>query len=236
MTDEFFRFPHTPHIVWLGEGSPRDDKLLSATEVDALLAGPVVVEEKLDGANLGFSLPLDGTLRAQNRGTYLQAPFTGQFKRLTAWLAQHERPLAETLGNDLIAFGEWCAARHTLGYDRLPDWWLLFDVYDRRAGRFWGTRRRDTWAAAAGVAVVPELHRGETNLARLREWAMTERSHYRDGPLEGVVVRSEDADWSNARGKLVNPAFAAGIEAHWRRRRIEWNRLSSSPMPRSPTR
>lgn len=236
MTDGFFRFPRTPHLAWLGDGSPRDDKLLSATEVDALLAGPVVVEEKLDGANLGFALTPDGTLRAQNRGTYLQAPFAGQFKRLAAWLAQHERLLAETLGNDLIAFGEWCAARHTLGYDRLPDWWLLFDVYDRREGRFWSTKRRDRWAVTARVAVVPVLHRGDTSLARLRECVTTERSHYRDGLLEGVVVRSEDADWINARGKLVNPAFATGIEEHWRRRRIEWNRLASSPMPWSPSR
>ncbi|MGV3590570.1 MAG: DNA ligase, partial [Gammaproteobacteria bacterium] len=27
--DEFFRFPHTPHIAWLGAGMPRDDKVLA---------------------------------------------------------------------------------------------------------------------------------------------------------------------------------------------------------------
>lgn len=64
----FFRFPHTPHIAWLGEGMPRGDKLLSAAEVDELLSCQGVVEEKLDGANLGFSLAPDGGLRAQNRG------------------------------------------------------------------------------------------------------------------------------------------------------------------------
>ena len=68
MTSDFFRFPHTPHLVWLGEGTPRDDKVLSHLEVNALLSADVVVEEKLDGANLGFSLSTDGGLRAQNRG------------------------------------------------------------------------------------------------------------------------------------------------------------------------
>ena len=24
--DEFFRFPHTPHITWLGSDKPRDDQ------------------------------------------------------------------------------------------------------------------------------------------------------------------------------------------------------------------
>ena len=62
MTD-FFRFPHTPHLAWLGEGTPRDDKVLSSHEAAALLAGEVVVEEKLDGANVGLSLDPDGGLR-----------------------------------------------------------------------------------------------------------------------------------------------------------------------------
>ena len=56
MSDGFFRFPHTPHLTWLGLGEPRDDKVLSGDEALALLSADVVLEEKLDGANLGFSL------------------------------------------------------------------------------------------------------------------------------------------------------------------------------------
>ncbi|HRH77397.1 MAG TPA: RNA ligase family protein, partial [Cellvibrionaceae bacterium] len=87
--NNFFRFPHTPHIAWLGEGSPRDDKVLAPNEASSLLANDVVVEEKLDGTNIGFSLGLDGQLQVQNRGQYLVAPYTGQFSRLTNWLALH---------------------------------------------------------------------------------------------------------------------------------------------------
>ena len=35
---DFFRFPHTPHIAWLGKDSPRDDKVLSTLEGSRLLA------------------------------------------------------------------------------------------------------------------------------------------------------------------------------------------------------
>ena len=94
MTANFFRFPHTPHLAWLGEGLPRDDKVLLPIEVMALLAGNVVVEEKLDGANVGLSLTPDGILRAQNRGQYLAEPHAGQFARLPAWLAQHDEGYA----------------------------------------------------------------------------------------------------------------------------------------------
>jgi hypothetical protein len=62
----FFRFPHTLHIAWLGKGQPRDDKVLPRAEAEALLAGVVVLEEKVDGANLGFSLGDDAEVRVQH--------------------------------------------------------------------------------------------------------------------------------------------------------------------------
>ena len=71
MTNVFHKFPHTPHMLWLGTGSPRDDKVLNPAEVTEFLSGEVIVEEKVDGANLGLSLGPDGRVRAQSRGNYL---------------------------------------------------------------------------------------------------------------------------------------------------------------------
>ncbi len=223
---EFFRFPHTPHIAWLGEGAPRDDKVLGLEEVAELLSGPVVVEEKLDGANLGFSVGPNGQLRAQNRGQYLAAPHAGQFQRLPEWMALHGTGLADALGETLIAFGEWCAARHSLDYPALPDWWLLFDVFDRQSGRFWSTRRRDVLASKLRLAVVPRLATGPQTVASLRNGVERWQSQFRDGGLEGVVVRCEDDDWLLGRGKLVRADFTQAIDSHWRSRKLEWNRVS----------
>jgi len=225
---DFFRFPHTPHLVWLGEGAPRDDKVLSPAEADALLARAVVVEEKLDGANLGFSIASDGHLRAQNRGQYLQRPYAGQFARLPEWLARNEEHLVGALTPDLMVFGEWVAARHSLDYTGLPDWWLVFDVYDRRAQRFWSTQRRDAWAHAAGLPCVPCLFQGATTMASLRDMLVRERSRYRNGPMEGLVVRVDEAEWSMARAKIVRADFTQAITDHWRSRRLCWNRLGTA--------
>lgn len=222
----FFRFPHTPHIVWLGVGAPRDDKVLSPSEVAFLLEERVVIEEKLDGANLGFSLDASGRLRAQNRGQYLPELPGGQFQRLSEWMALHGTGLAGALGERLIAFGEWCAARHSLDYPMLPDWWVMFDVYDRVEKRFWSTGRRDAMAEELQLATVPRLAMGRQSVASLKETVATQRSHYRDGPLEGVIIRKEDKDWLLARGKLVRSDFAQAIDAHWRSRKLEWNRVS----------
>ncbi len=227
MTD-FFRFPHTPHIAWLATGEPRDDKVLSPAEAKALLAGEVVVEEKLDGANLGFSLDPDGQLRAQNRGQYLAEPHAGQFSRLPAWLAQHGDILKAELNSNLMFFGEWCAARHSLDYSALPDWFLLFDVYDRKIGQFWSSQHRNALAHRLGVAVVPEVLRGKIVLEQLKQLLERQPSHFREGSMEGLVVRCESADWCEARAKLVRPDFTQTIGEHWRRRKIEWNGVAAT--------
>ena len=226
---EFFRFPHTPHIDWLAKGEPRDDKVLPPKEAAELLRGDVVVEEKLDGANVGFSLSPEGELRVQNRGQYLHAPYAGQFALLPDWLHLHGEKLRAALAaNDsggLMLFGEWCAARHSLGYDRLPDWFLLFDVYDRSQGRFWSAPRRNALAAALGLVTVPRLLEGRFTLPQLKDALVGLHSQFRQGTLEGIVIRRETAQWCEARAKLVRPDFTQAIGEHWSRRRIEWNRL-----------
>lgn len=238
MSEDFFRFPQTPHLAWLGQGQPRDDKVLSPQEAREFLDGELVVEEKLDGANLGISLAEDGTLRFQNRGQYLHPPFAGQFQRLGGWIAAHEQALRRDLTPGLIMFGEWCAARHSVAYDRLPDWWVVFDVYDPSRQRFFSTARRNALAARMELAVVREVSRGRTTLADLTRRLSTETSRYRAGPIEGFVLRTEDSDWMLARAKLVHPEFVQGIGEHWRRRRIEWNRVEhgATTVPAGATR
>jgi ATP-dependent RNA circularization protein (DNA/RNA ligase family) len=221
----FFRFPHTPHIAWLGKGTPRDDKVLSSEEAHALLYGEVVVEEKLDGANLGLSVSPDGAVRIQNRGQYLTEPYTGQFEKLRKWFKYHADVLFDALGGELILFGEWCAARHSLDYDKLPDWFLAFDVYDCKSRRFWSTARRNELAIRLGISFVPELYHGHITLRKLNQILQSQPSAYRAGPLEGVVIRRESADWLEARAKLVRSEFTQAIGEHWRHRAIEWNRL-----------
>lgn len=228
----FHRFPHTPHLTWLGAAQPRDDKILSSLEAAELLSGEVVIEEKLDGANLGFSLSAEGELRAQNRGQYLAEPHGGQFARLSQWLAIHGSGIGDVLlehaDRGLMLFGEWCAARHSLSYTQLPDWFLLFDVLEAATNRFWSSTRRDVLAAQLGLATTPRLASGRFALAELTTKVDSWPSRFRDGPLEGIVVRRESAQWCDSRAKLVRSDFTQAIGEHWRNRRVEWNRLAAA--------
>jgi ATP-dependent RNA circularization protein (DNA/RNA ligase family) len=228
----FFRFPHTPHVAWLGPGTPRNDKLLAPSDARELLAHVVVVEEKVDGANLGFSTDEDGYLRAQNRGSFLDldAP-QGQWKPLKRWLAIHRHTLTHALAPHLMLFGEWCYAVHSVRYTRLPDWFLAFDVYDRAKGEFWNVERRNELARRVGIAVVPELGRGRFDIAGLK--LLLEKSQLTDGRAEGVYVRREAEGRLIARAKLVSPEFVQAIDEHWSKRGLVENLLDANRVDRS---
>lgn len=217
-------FPRTPHLAWLGQRSPREDKILSRTEAEEFLAGPIVIEEKIDGANLGIAKGEHGRLAAWNRGSpiLIQEP-QRQFRPFPAWLAAREEALVSALAEHLVLFGEWCHAVHSIRYDRLPDWFLLFDVYDRREERFWSTRRRDALGSALGLHSVPVIAKGRFAFDALKKLLSTSR--YADGPAEGLVLRREDDDWLHGRAKIVRPEFLEGIGEHWTRRPLRHNRI-----------
>jgi len=78
MKADFFKFPTTPHLAAPDGVDLRGDKVLPGPERDDFLANDLVIEEKVDGANLGISFDSEGNIRAQNRGSYLHLPGTGQ--------------------------------------------------------------------------------------------------------------------------------------------------------------
>jgi ATP-dependent RNA circularization protein (DNA/RNA ligase family) len=223
---DFFRFPRTPHLVWLGEGDARRDKILSPEQARELLSGSIVVEEKVDGANLGLSISEAGVVQAQNRGAYLvRETCHAQFRPLFRWLSTHQARLRALLDPSLILFGEWCYAVHSVRYTELPDWFLAFDVYDRRTGRFWSVDRRDGLVDELGLARVPRMAHGHFALADVI--AMLGPSRLGTSLAEGLYVRRDEKARLVARAKVVRPEFTQQIEDHWASQALQVNRLSS---------
>lgn len=224
---EYLRFPRTPHLIWLGSQIPRDDKVLSLEEATEFLKHSVIVEEKVDGANLGISVGDQGELKVQNRGSFLSwDSLHPQFKPLPRWIGAHRRVLTDALSSGVILFGEWCYAIHSVHYTRLPDWFLAFDVYDRTAGKFWSVERRNALADKVGVARVPEIARGDFDATAIRPLLGTSR--FTDGPAEGVYVRWEQGPFLERRAKLVRAEFTQAIGEHWSRSAMRLNQLAEN--------
>ena len=156
---EIRKYPRTQHL----EGSrvqPGDEDL--AVVAGAALSGSfVVVEEKLDGANVGISVGGDGRLRLQSRGHYLTGgPRERQFDLLKTWAACHHDALVSALGGRYVLYGEWLYARHTVFYDTLPHYFHEFDVLDLHDNYFLSTERRQQVLDGLPLVSVPVLYAG----------------------------------------------------------------------------
>ncbi|UGT64003.1 RNA ligase family protein [Nocardia asteroides] len=221
---EFVRFPSTPYLVTPQGVDVRDDKALEENEQTAFLAGPLHVEEKVDGQNLGISVGTDG-LRFQTRGSYVHLGGR-HFRGLSTWIEPRRHRLTEALGDDLILFGEWCAVMHSVRYDLLPDWFLVFDVYDTTTRRFWDPDMRNALAEDIGLHTVPFLGCGHFTLGELAR--LIRQSQVGHEQMEGVVARASTSDERQRRAKLVRPDFVQSIEKHWMTKPHTMNRLRTS--------
>ena len=190
-------YPPPVHLAWLAttpaiKGRTRDTVLPEGT-ARAILARPVVVEEKPDGALIGITSDGDA-LHVQHRNALLTQPAHAQFQPLWGWLQTFQGDLVRRLGKTLVLYGEWCFATHTQRHDALHDWFLAVDVLDRSTGRFWTADRRNALARDIGLATAPEVMRNKVDLATLRARLADTPSALGSGSPAGFTIRLESGD------------------------------------------
>jgi len=225
--EDFYKFPSTPYLTANKNQILRSDKLMTIEEKDDFLSHHIIIEEKIDGANLGISFDSDGNVKVQNRGEYLNKPYLGQWKKLSEWLSCKEDKLFDCLGTEYILFGEWCYASHSLAYQKLPDWYIAFDVYDKKNQKFLSVQRRNHLLENCNIVVVPKITEGKFSLVELANF-MEQKSLFTDGKIEGIYLRYDEQRWLKKRGKMVRSGFIQNISEHWTRKPLKINRLALS--------
>jgi hypothetical protein len=192
----FVKYPRTQHL----EGSrlqPGDEDLAAVPFAD--LAGRhLVVEEKVDGANVAVGFDADGDLHLQSRGHALRGGAAErQFDLLKAWARRHEPALRAALGRRYLLYGEWAFAKHTVFYDALPHYLLEFDVHDRETGAWLSTPARRALLGGVPVAPVPVLAAGA--FARLDALtALVRPSVYKTRGWREALARACEEDGHDA--------------------------------------
>ena len=168
------KYPRTTHIE--GSRLQPGDETLADVPLRELAGRHLVIEEKIDGANCGVSFDQNEELHVQSRGHFLTGgPREKHFAMLKTWASANRDALWARLGTRFVAYGEWVFAKHTIFYDRLPHFFLEFDVLDTERGNFLSTeRRREMWSGSP-VTSVPVLTEGavidrRSTVATLREW------------------------------------------------------------------
>jgi ATP-dependent RNA circularization protein (DNA/RNA ligase family) len=197
---------------------------LSAEEVKLLLAGKVQIEEKVDGANTGIIRHKKG-FSLQKRGSLVGQSEHPQFGFFHNWanMDAYDKIMAVPPGH--LIYGEWCWAQHTIYYDKLPDYFLAFDVIRTPNMHWLDPEERFEFCIKYGFEQVPliaydyfnriDLHRLIPGPSAFGEFA------------EGIVVkRYRKGEY--LRGKIVKPEFMKTLDEedeHWTKRKLVINKL-----------
>lgn len=231
------KFPRTPHIE--GSRIQPSDEDLECVPFDVLAGRHVVVAEKVDGANVAISFGADGAPLLQSRERYLEdASRERQFELFVEWARAHAAALRAALGARYVVYGEWLYAKRAIFYDRLPHYFLEFDVLDRSTETFLSTDERRRLLRPLPLLSVPVLFAGSlatsadlvgllgpsryigpawasalgrTCEARGLDADRVLRETDQGGAMEGLYVKVEEAGVVAARYKYVRASFPTSV-------------------------
>ncbi len=254
---KMLKYPRTRHV----EGSRQqlgdeDLQVVPFTEIKNL---PLVIEEKVDGANSGLSFDSDGNLLLQSRGHYLVGGIREKhFNLFKQWGTIQQNLFRDVLGSRYIMYGEWLYAKHTIFYDRLPHYFMEFDVFDRQNEIYLDTPSRHALLASLPVVSVPVLKSGrfdrlqdltaligpsnyisENHMELMHQFCRENGIFLEDVDrqtdlsmlMEGVYIKHEENGQVVGRYKYVRERFLQTIvesDTHWHARPIVPNILSGS--------
>jgi hypothetical protein len=188
--DQPIKFPKIPHLHNLGSAT-RDDNILSPSDLTKWISENLylVVEEKIDGANIGIWIHSDNIeetitesgetqkiyhnsqIMVQNRSHFINCHYHKQFEKIQYYLDQHIAELYDLLTpNEMILYGEWCYAKHSIAYDSLPAYFVAYDIYHIPSRQF--LHRSVVERLLSAKTTIPIIHK------------------YYDGPLRDAGISS----------------------------------------------
>ena len=233
---DFTKYPRTPHLF--GSKGTDDDKHLGESESKAFIADEsLIVEEKIDGTNVGIHFSDFGEMVLQCRGHLITEGMHPQYDLFKQWAAVKRHVLEEELENRFLLFGEWVYARHSIHYRKLTHYFFEFDIYDKEKEDFLDLEQRLVLLEGTRIETVPVVHSGSLKRSNLESLIgpslfgsqfdnpFTKRT---DNLMEGLYLRTEADGVVSGRAKYVRPEFVEKIKqsTHWQHQVMVPNELA----------
>ncbi len=234
--DRFIKYPRTPHLF--GSRGTDDDKHLNQKDSEKFIADPsLIVEEKIDGTNVGIHFNSRGRMVLQCRGHEITEGMHPQYDLFKQWTSVKRPVLEAMLADRFILYGEWLYAKHSVFYRGLPHYFFEFDIYDKKASSFLDLTSRLTMLEGTGLHTVPVLHYGPLNTERVLGLIGPSKfdsvfenpiSARNDNLMEGLYLRTEKDGHVTARAKIVRPEFVEKVKQseHWQHQAMIPNQLA----------
>jgi hypothetical protein len=209
-----FKYPRTWHLPW-SPGYTKDDRVLSQATVESWMGQPVIVTEKMDGEN---------TTMYRDYIHARSIEYEARFDR-DRIKALHAR-IAWQLDSDMRICGENLVAKHSIPYENLPHYFMIFGIWINNRCLSWEDTA--TFAKLLGIPTVPVLWSGQWDDF---VWD-TQHDFMNFVKQEGYVIRPAGEftlrEYPTRVGKYVRKGHVQDTHGHWTRRRIEWNGIAES--------
>ena len=207
------KYPRTYHLPW-SPGTTSDDKKLSEGWFDNYKGKEIVITEKMDGEGIHFT---HYDVYARSDGAPTRSPWSRNLWDKDGLLWKIKDKISE---NEQV-FGENLYGEHSIHYDKLTDYFLVFAACDLERGVFYSWDDVSLIADVLELHTVPTLWRGvvscEEKLFDLINNFVNQPSNY-GNIREGIVMRITDEfpinEFSNCVCKWVRPNHVQTDE-HW---------------------
>lgn len=216
-----FRKYEKTYRILVPQISTKGKHFLSKKECKELLNGKVTITEKMDGANAGIIRYRD-TFHLQKRGSLVGESEHKQFNFFKGWSYQNYDKIMQ-IPKGTILYGELMYAKHTIFYDRLPDYFLAFAWLDKGKNKYYKWEEMKSLCDNIGFHTVPLIHQGYADRMELFDM-IPNVSHYGSNMAEGIVVWNHKKEM---RGKVVRAEFQKFMDnsGHWAKRRVVKNEI-----------
>lgn len=205
-----FKYPRTWHLPW-SPGATSDDVILDSTS--CFSGRRVIVTEKMDGENT--TLYRDH-LHARS--------LDSRHHPSRNWVKAMHGGIAHLIPQDWRVCGENLYARHSLEYDALPSYFLVFSIWnEENVCLSWDETVE--WAELLGLKTVPVLHDGTYDEVQLRGMKLDPEQ------VEGYVVRlAQSFRYDEFRQSIAKWVRAGHVQTdeHWMHGDVAPNGLAES--------
>ena len=203
------KYPRTPHLPFSPNRS-NDDRVLKS--LDHFVGMKIVILIKMDGENSTL-YPNDCHARSLDSNNHVSRN----------WLKNKHASIKHLIPENYRICGENIYAQHTIHYNNLSDYFLVFSIWNGNICLSW----QDTigFCEKLGLKTVPEYKTCIFNEKELQKLKITE---FENDVCEGFVIRNAESftfeKFNKNIAKYVNPTFTIQGD-HWTHKNIIKNEL-----------
>jgi hypothetical protein len=205
---DLVKYPRTWHLPW--SNPTKDDRVLSDDIISQWVGTEVVITEKMDGENTTM---YRDCIHARS------VDYSPHESR--NWVRNLHSRIGYLIPVGMRICGENLWAKHSIGYDKLESYFLVFSIWEGTKCLSWEETK--LWCALLDLALVPVLYQGPFNISYrlLKEIDPTRQEGYVIRPAGEFHLR----DFPRVVGKYVRKDHVQ-THGHWMRSAFTRNGLA----------